>query len=133
MKTLAFERWDEPTPEMRDEAMSGVDLLRMWQDDRCAICGARGRLVVDHDHDIGLVRGLLCSGCNTTEGMSFRPIFVRYREHHPAMTLNIRETYVSIFGPAAPRQRATMDEMREAMDKMSELLAPPETPPMTAD
>ncbi|WP_233521924.1 endonuclease VII domain-containing protein [Streptomyces triticagri] len=40
------------------------------QNHRCAICGAHGdpaddnRLHIDHDHDSGLVRGLLCGLCN---------------------------------------------------------------------
>lgn len=45
-----------------------VDALYELQDERCGICGYRGRLVVDHDHGSGMVRGLLCSGCNTREG-----------------------------------------------------------------
>lgn len=54
----------EITPEEYDE------LLR-WQDGRCYICGQRPqrrRLAVDHDHQTGAVRGLLCAndewGCN---------------------------------------------------------------------
>jgi len=40
----------------------------------CAICGAlRGaknrRLHIDHDHRTGVVRGLLCSACNTAIGL----------------------------------------------------------------
>lgn len=36
------------------------------QNGRCAICGGREsrRLAVDHCHETGEIRGLLCSGCN---------------------------------------------------------------------
>lgn len=44
------------------------DALYRAQGGRCAICrratGAKRRLAVDHDHDTGLVRGLLCKTCN---------------------------------------------------------------------
>lgn len=43
------------------------DLLLACQDGRCAICRGRPRkynLSVDHDHQTGEIRGLLCSKCN---------------------------------------------------------------------
>ena len=40
------------------------------QDFACAICGTDDSgLVVDHDHESGKVRGLLCNRCNTGLGM----------------------------------------------------------------
>ncbi len=55
------------------------DYERMWDDQRglCAICDkpetkvVKGRLnwlSVDHNHDTGAVRGLLCSRCNAGIG-----------------------------------------------------------------
>lgn len=39
------------------------------QDGRCAVCGERpDRLCIDHDHETGKVRGLLCSSCNIALG-----------------------------------------------------------------
>lgn len=42
------------------------------QGNLCAICRlpclSRKRLSVDHDHDSGVIRGLLCNDCNTTLG-----------------------------------------------------------------
>lgn len=41
------------------------------QKGRCAVCGDRPkrRLHVDHDHETGEIRGLLCSGCNGGLGL----------------------------------------------------------------
>jgi hypothetical protein len=49
-----------------------VDAMRSVQDFCCLICGARegswkansSRLVVDHNHTTGEVRGMLCPSCN---------------------------------------------------------------------
>ena len=45
------------------------DAMYLFQDSGCAICqaptGANGkRLAVDHNHQTGVVRGLLCDDCN---------------------------------------------------------------------
>lgn len=41
------------------------------QDGRCAICDAQhDSLCVDHDHDTGAVRKLLCRKCNTVIGQA---------------------------------------------------------------
>lgn len=65
----------------RNYGVSGAFVLAMWeaQDRRCAICGreltrlsamssevAQRATVprIDHDHETGEVRGLLCDGCN---------------------------------------------------------------------
>ena len=46
--------------------------MYLTQGGLCALCGkpeTNGNLlVVDHDHDTGKVRGLLCSGCNLEIG-----------------------------------------------------------------
>lgn len=50
----------EMTPEQYEE-------LYRAQDGRCACCGQNAggkRLCVDHDHQTGRVRGLLCRSCN---------------------------------------------------------------------
>jgi hypothetical protein len=48
-------------------------LLFEKQKGRCAICGRsqkdfKRRLAVDHDHETGKIRGLLCVGCNNLVG-----------------------------------------------------------------
>ena len=51
------------------------EMLRL-QDNKCAICKSsetkdkkRHRLMVDHCHSTGIVRGLLCSSCNKGLGL----------------------------------------------------------------
>jgi len=35
----------------------------------CEVCGGANRLCVDHDHETNLVRGLLCTACNSALGL----------------------------------------------------------------
>lgn len=49
------------------------NLLHIKQEGRCACCGKHQtefetRLAVDHCHTTGIIRGLLCFGCNTGIG-----------------------------------------------------------------
>jgi hypothetical protein len=43
-----------------------ADYQAMWekQNGKCAICGEKTALHVDHDHETGAVRDLLCCHCN---------------------------------------------------------------------
>lgn len=60
----------------RNYGISQEDYARMLaeQGGKCAICSLDeansvwGRLAVDHDHQTGKIRGLLCSPCNTGIG-----------------------------------------------------------------
>jgi hypothetical protein len=40
------------------------------QNSKCAICGNERSLVVDHDHNTGKIRGLLCAQCNFMIGLA---------------------------------------------------------------
>lgn len=46
--------------------ITAEDYEAMWlyQAGLCAICWLRAKLVIDHDHRTGEVRGLLCHRCN---------------------------------------------------------------------
>lgn len=87
--------------------LSATEALRKWQAGACAMCSAsRGRLLVDHDHRSGLVRGLLCASCNTAEGLQDAPSFVAYRRRPPAVMLGIEEQYGSPWDGLGPSDDA---------------------------
>lgn len=46
-----------------------LERMRSEQSDACAICKVSAKLVIDHCHATGNVRGLLCNACNTALGM----------------------------------------------------------------
>lgn len=86
-------------PEIRDMSedagwLEGL-LIAEFHADRCAMCGKRvaDNAVTDHDHATGLVRGFLCRGCNTREGMCGAPVFVKYRRRYPMLILGIEWAY----------------------------------------
>jgi len=45
------------------------DAIVVKQCGKCGICGHTGELCIDHCHDTGLVRGLLCRKCNLALGL----------------------------------------------------------------
>lgn len=54
-------------------SVAEFDALLEEQGNKCAVCssedpGPKGRFVVDHDHETGRVRGLLCHYCNVGIG-----------------------------------------------------------------
>lgn len=84
-------------------------LLWNWQQGRCAVCAdlvnERSILVRDHDHQTGLMRGLLCQVCNNAEGRTAcgaserSDLFDNYRATNPASTLKLRARHVITSGP----------------------------------
>jgi hypothetical protein len=89
----ACHAWAVPEADVPPH-LSAVQALRRWQDGSCALCTASGgRLLVDHCHQSGLIRGLLCTSCNTTECLQDAPAFVAYRERPPAVMLGVEEQY----------------------------------------
>jgi hypothetical protein len=70
--------------------------LQGFTQGRCGLCGhVPLHMVLDHDHRTGLVRGGLCRGCNTSEGMNRDPssVFAKYRTRYPYLILGIEEPY----------------------------------------
>lgn len=96
-------------------------LLAEWHERRCAICGDRDRLVNDHDHKTGLMRGLLCNSCNVMEGVSDDPLFAKYREKHPAAILGVKVRYWSpVTGYAQPQEDGPIRS--EALSRLQRVL-----------
>lgn len=95
-----------------------IEVLREHPAGHCAVCGERrSRLLVDHDHETGLVRGLLCNGCNASEGRDYRaPWFERYRENPPAARLGLHVPYSS----RLPVKRESEPLLREVAQLVSE-------------
>jgi hypothetical protein len=50
-----------------------VDALKDSQGNLCAICGKADNLHIDHDHNTGKIRGLLCAKCNIALGCMQAP------------------------------------------------------------
>lgn len=70
--------WDEPVSEKVDNnrraytyPLTNPEWIEMYggQQGKCALCNreliVRADAVVDHNHETGKARGILCSGCNS--------------------------------------------------------------------
>ena len=95
------------------------DPMSHWQDGRCGLCGFRESLVVDHCHDTGLIRGLLCRSCNTTDGVGNGKGLDQWRGGVTvAAELGIEEMYVDIFGRTPRRVEPTESELDSISNAM---------------
>ncbi|MGP3685230.1 endonuclease domain-containing protein [Streptomyces sp. IBSNAI002] len=97
--------WETPCGALpTHENIRPLELIERWQRDACAVCSMPAA-VLDHCHSTGLVRGLLCRGCNVSEGRSYgSPLFVAYRLRPPAVLLGTTELYSSSWtGTASPK------------------------------
>ena len=83
--------WSWPLP---DPALPAIQRWELFHARRCAICDdGTSRLVDDHDHVDLTIRGLLCAGCNASEGRDDHPIYIKYRRRPPSLILGRREEY----------------------------------------
>lgn len=77
---------------------SDYENLLKKQNGKCAICGERSekKLHVDHNHETGRVRGLLCHNCNITIGrMKENPDALRSAAEYLEMNTVIEEWRVA--------------------------------------
>lgn len=85
--------WGAAAPEAEGDDQDLRRAFQEWHAGRCAACGfPEARLIVDHDHDTAMIRGLLCRSCNGREPHD-DGLFRRYRERPPARILGIHLRY----------------------------------------
>ena len=91
--------WDWEIPlgvyDLSARARTCKDLstvLNIWQPG-CAICSAVLCDILDHDHETGFIRGLLCVSCNNAEARSNKLLIVNYRHMHPAFLLGVEVSW----------------------------------------
>ena len=119
----ACHRWELPSAPVPDH-LTCTAALRRWQAGSCAACSTtQGRLVVDHCHATGLIRGLLCSSCNTAEGVGAARVFAAYRNRPPAVMLGLEEQYGSIWDGFALEPAGQMERNAAHVDAAEALFS----------
>jgi hypothetical protein len=54
--------------DKRCYGLDGDESDRLRAIEQCQVCGSTGSMVIDHCHDSGVVRGVLCTPCNLALG-----------------------------------------------------------------
>jgi hypothetical protein len=101
-------------------------ILYEIQEGRCGACGLPllGEFRLDHDHETGLTRGLLCPSCNTREGAGWRDRGIaEYLEHPPAEKLGWlwRDSFNRPFRSSIDAERE-LDERALARADLTQLI-----------
>ncbi len=94
---------DSARSQMLSPESQGMLALTNWQDGCCAVCSLPAsafgtKLVTDHCHTSGLIRGLLCQPCNTKEGNRHNDeeLIEGYRQLPPTRMLGVRLRYYDL-------------------------------------
>ena len=64
---FTIEQYQQQNKTQIQHRIATRELLLIFQNNVCALCGDYPNCI-DHDHETGLIRGLLCAGCNTSIG-----------------------------------------------------------------
>ncbi len=95
----AYLQWDRNHERLSENALllegsEGLSALWDWQENRCAMCGFEDdKIVKDHCHESGLIRGLLCTGCNLEESRRNDIRWQIYRKFPPTKLVNVKVFY----------------------------------------
>lgn len=73
IRAAALKRYHDEGLRFSKYGLTAEDFLRLYeeQEGRCAICEAEqepSKIHIDHNHETGEVRGLLCGSCNRALG-----------------------------------------------------------------
>ena len=115
--------WDVPEAPLDNDP---IVYLRLWQAGHCGFCGKfmvdNNGYYLDHDHDTNLVRGFLCTSCNTEEGFSKSKgtdKFNKYRQRPPAAMLGLEVKYSTTYARDPLVHLRIPQEAKEKLEQMA--------------